>query len=356
MTKAAEKTSEPSYDFWKRSLAGEKPKMFVDDAQLGFYRKPIKERNDKGNNKRVGWSAVAIYMQDGVMTARVTSKMHITSGNTIYDAAGDELNELWSYVAGHPISESEYRQVAEEGMNWSDATDEVAVIPAANRDVAKSDNAPSEEVAPVQAHTDAITNAINSSKATIKTVASNEDAAVALGTKNRIAELRLACDKAGRAEYEPMHANYVKVRDPWQKPVKSADAEEKRLNGEILRWRESERQRIAKEQAEAERKQREIDEANARAADRAIARGEPEPMPEVEEVAMPIAIAPIIPTYGTRTVKEQVKKFAIIHDPVAAFAYFKTDYDLLERLDKLCTDAVRAGTNVPGVSYREGLL
>jgi hypothetical protein len=352
MTKTAEKPSEPSYDFWKRSLAGEKPKMFVDDPQLGFYRKPIKERNDKGNNKRIGWSAVAIYMQDGVMTARVTSKMHIASGNTIYDATGDELNELWSYVAGHPISESEYRQVAEEGMNWSDAADEVAVIPAANRDVAKSDNAP-EEIEPDKAHATAIDAAIGAAPVAVK---SDADAAVALGSKNRIAELRLAADKVGKSLYEPMFRKYTAEQKKWSPIIARATAKEKELNTAILSFRESERKRIAAEQAEAERKHREIDEANVRAADRAITRGEPEPMPEVEEVAMPVAAAPIVPTYGTRTVKEQVKKFAIINDPVAAFRRFQSDPDLMSRLEKLCTDAVRAGENVPGVTKREGLI
>jgi hypothetical protein len=342
MTKTAEKPSEPSYDFWKRSLAGEKPSMFVDDPQLGFYRRVLKLRDANGNNKKIGWSPVAIFMDGDMMTARVGMK----------DVTGDALNELWSYVASNPISEYEYRRVAEQDLDWSDLPGKDVDIPAANRDVAKSDNAP-EDIEPDKAHAAAIDAAIGAAPVAVK---SDADAAVALGSKNRIAELRLAADKVGKSLYEPMFRKYTAEQKKWSPIIARATAKEKELNTAILSFRESERKRIAAEQAEAERKQREIDEANARAADRAIARGEPEPMPEAEEVAMPVAAAPIIPTYGTRTVKEQVKKFAIINDPVAAFRRFQADPDLMLRLEKLCTDAVRVGENVPGVSYREGLL
>jgi hypothetical protein len=339
-----------SYEKWRRRLAGEKVMISPnpDEDDIGFYRKPITEpginaktgqRN--GKTKIIGWDPVAYYMADGMLCARIGNR----------DMTGDEVVDLWTWCCAHPISEAWYRDVAELGKPWPDAkvsTD----IPAANRDVAKSDNAP-EDIEPDKAHAAAIDAAIGAAPAAVK---SDADAAVALGSKNRIAELRLAADKAGKAIYEPMFRKYTAEQKKWSPIIARATAKEKELNTAILSFRESERQRVAKEQAEAERKQREIDEANARAADRAIARGESEPMPEIEEVAMPVQAAPIVPTYGTRTVKEQIKKFAIINDPVAAFSYFKTDYDLLTRLDKLCTDAVRVGTIVPGVTYREGLL
>jgi hypothetical protein len=331
-----------NYEFWKQSLAGEKPKMFVDDPQLGFYRKAIKQRDANGNSKRVGWLPVAIYLnEEKTIVARVGS----------VDMDGDDLNELWSYVAGHPITEAEYRSVEELGHDWSDA--KVAEIPAANRDVAKSDNA-APVGPPEQAHAEAIDNAI---KAAIPTVESETDAATALGSKNRIAELRLSCDHAGRIVYEPMYADYVKIRDAYQGPVKRADAEEKRLGKIILTFRESERQRIAKETAEAERKQRELDEANARAADRAIARGEAEQPPLVEEVAMPAPMAKIEPTYGNRALKEEVKLFL---DKVTSwdmlFAHYKNNADVQALLMKLAGADIKVGRTVPGTTTREGLI
>src|ERR1700677_3167987 len=130
-----------SYAFWKASLAGEKPKMFVDQPELGFYRNAVKQRDAKGNNKRVGWSPVAVFMDGDMMTARVGDR----------DVTGDALNELWSYIAGNPISEETYRAVAERGEPWPG---EIAAVPAANRDVTKEDNEP-HEVLTDKEHADA---------------------------------------------------------------------------------------------------------------------------------------------------------------------------------------------------------
>jgi hypothetical protein len=334
--------SEDPYQFWKDSMAGLKPKLYVDDPRLGFYRKPIKERNDKGNNKRVGWEPIAIFMVGNIMAARVG----------VTDITGDALNELWSYVAGNPISEEWFRTVYERGEAWPDAA-QPTNVPAANRDVAKSDNA-SEEVDPDKAHAAAIDAAIGAAPATVK---SDAEAAVALGSKNRIAELRLAADKAGKAIYEPIYRTYTAEQKKWSPIINRAAAKEKELNTAILSFRESERQRIAKEQAEADRKQREIDEANARAADRAIARGEPEPMPEVEEVAMPTQAAPIVATYGTRKIKEEVK---LILDRVtnwnALCTYYVENETLQALLMKLAAADIKAGRTVPGTVTREGLI
>ena len=155
--------------------------------------------------------------------------------------------------------------------------------------------------------------------AAIKAVTNETEAAQALGSKNRIAELRLAADKAGKAFYDPPYREYKRLHGLWSPMVARADAKEKELNRAILTFREFERQRIAKEQAEAIERQREIDEANERAAQRAIAAGEPEAAPKVVEVEMPSAPVPVLPTYGTRKLKEEVKT---ILDAI-------TDYDIV---------------------------
>ena len=180
------------YQYWKDALAGKNPKMFVDDPQSGFYRKPVKERNAAGNNKRVGWLPVAIFVDGEGMTetmiARVGSR----------DVTGDDLNELWSYVAANPISEETYRAVAERGEPFPD---EQPKVPAANREVTASDNAEPQDDTPLaEQHATAIDNAI---AAAIKKVTTEAEAAQALGSKNRIAELRLDADKVGRSLYDP---------------------------------------------------------------------------------------------------------------------------------------------------------
>lgn len=344
------------YRLWKALLAGEKGwQAFSDSPCAGFWRKPVIQRDQNGNNKRVGWTPVAIFRDGETMVGRV--------GNE--DMTGDSLSTVWTHCLKHPITEEVWRAVAERGEPWPDMINPdnyapalenrpaLGQIPAANRDVSKADNA-QPELSPEQEWAADIDAAIG---AALKTVTNEVEAAQALGSKNRIAELRLSCDKAGRSIYEPMHAAYVAVRDPWQAPVKRATEAEKRLNTAILTFRESERKRLAKEQAEAEQRQRELDEANARAADRAIARGEPEPMPEVEEVVVPATPAPIAPTYGSRKLKEQVK---IILDKVtnwnALCTYYIEDQELQALLMKLAAADIKAGRTVPGTITREGLI
>lgn len=330
------------YAFWRSALAGENPKMFVDQCELGFYRKALKERDAKGNNKRVGWIPVAIFMDGDVMTARVGMR----------DVIGDELNELWSYIAGQPISEETYRAVAERDEAWPDA---IAAIPAANRSVAQDDNA-APEVLTDKDHAAAIDSAIG---AALKTVTSETEAAQALGSKNRIAELRLAAEKAGKALYEPPFREYKSLLGLWSPIVARADAAEKALNRIILTFRETERQRISKEQAEVAERQRLLDGANARAADRAIAAGEPEPPPVVEEtLPQPVsALAEIAPTYGTRKLKEEVKTILdAVTDYDAVYAFLKNEPKVKALLLDLATAKVKAGFAVPGTTTREGLI
>lgn len=334
----------PDYTYWRTALAGEKPKMFVDDPQLGFYRKPIRERDAKGNNKTVGYDPVAIFIPGG-------GEMIAQIGHERLVVDRDKINELWSWVAGNPITEETWRAVAERDEPWPDFQP-METVPAANREVPKSDNAPPDEPLDVQ-HATAVDNAI---AAAIKTVTNEADAAKALGSKNRIAELRLAADKAGKAIYEPIYRQYTAEQKKWSPIVARAQAEEKRLNTEILTFREKERQRIAKEAAEAEAKRIAEEERNARAADRAIAAGEPEPPPVTTPAPEPAAAAPIVPTYGTRKLKEDLKKFIVIDDLHAVFVQFKGHQEVVDLLTKLAQAELNAGRQPAGTHYREGLI
>lgn len=329
------------YSYWKAAVAGQNPKMYVDDPQLGFYRKPVKQRDAKGNNKRVGWEPIAIFMESREIVASIGC-------NEIFVTDRDRLNELWSYVAGNPVSEEAWRAVAERGEAWPDET-----IPAADREVEKADNSEPEQPLDVQ-HATAVDNAI---AAAVKKVTSEEEAAQALGSKNRIAELRLAADKAGKAIYEPIYRQYTAEQKKWSPIVKRAKTKEDELETELLNYREKERQRIAAEQAEADRKQREIEEANARMADRAIAAGEPEPPPVVEEAPMVAAPPPITPTYGTRKLKEEVHFILdAVTDYDAVYVFLKEEPKVKALLLDLAAAKVKAGFKVPGTTIREGLI
>jgi hypothetical protein len=341
-----------NYTRWRKRLAGETVVAFTspDESDVGFYRLPIRERaqDTKGNNngrwKTIGWKPVALFVSGEDDLVCQIGPVLVTS---------DTRDEQWQWFVSHPISEEVWRAVYERGQPWPDF-ETAETVPAANRDVTAADNAPPEEPLDVQ-HATAIDNAI---AAALKAVTNEAQAAQALGSKNRIAELRLKADKDGKSEYEPLYTTYVESRDRWQAPVKRATAKEKELNTAILTFREKERQRIYAEQEAAATKQREIDEANQRAADRAIAAGLPEPEPIVETVDAPVfEPAPIQPTYGTRKLKEELHTILdSITDYDAVYAFLKGEPKVKALLLELATAKVKAGFVVPGTVTHEGFI
>lgn len=365
-----------SWDRWRERLAQKEAGLKItvpcytspDSEDEGFYRKPVtepelnKQGKTNGRKKIIGWEPIAYFLQNGQLVGVINNR----------DMTPNEMDDLWSWCVQHPIREDWYRTVSERGKPWPDLksadiishpdngigddmdrAEQAHEIPAANRDVAKDDNAPP-DVLPEVAHATAIDNAIS---AAIKKVTNETEAAQALGSKNRIAELRLAADKAGKIKYEPPYAEYKRLYGEWNPPVKRAEAKEKELNTIILTFRESERRRIAKEQADAEAKQRDIDEANERAAQRSIGAGEPELPPIVEGVAQPAPLAPVAPTYGTRKLKEEIHQILeSVTDFDAVYIFLKNDPKVKALLTELATAKVKAGFTVPGVVTREGLI
>lgn len=343
----------PNYKYWQAALAGEKPRAIVEQCELGFYRMGVYQRDGKGNNKRIGWRPVAVFMNGDVMTARIGSE---ADGR---DLTGDGLGELWSFIAGNAISEGHYREVAEHGKRWwDDPAPPVVHVPGVvsnrePREITSADNNPP-EVLTDKDHAAAIDSAIG---AAIKIVTNETEAAQALGSKNRIAELRLAADKAGKALYDPPFREYKRLHGAWSPMIAKATAAETVLNRSILTFREKERQRVAAEQAAADAKQREIDEANERAAQRAIAAGVQEPAPEVIEIEQPAVPKPIVPTYGSRRVKEELHPILdAITDYDAVYAFLKAEPKVKALLLDLAAAKVKAGFTVPGTTTRQGLI
>jgi hypothetical protein len=358
---------------WRKRLelvtAGVKPKDWpaevcatTDSAtpdDCGFYRLAIKERvplkNGQGTKSTtVGYEPVMLVVHQGELTA-------IIGDQTV---RGSDLHHKFLWFVSFPISRDWYVGVTQKGQpwQWPDAPKEVIAIrdqnvpipvPAANREVEKTDNI-EPEVAPEVEHATGIDNAIS---AALKKVANETEAAQALGSKNRIAELRLAADKAGKALYQPLYQQYQSLYSAWNPMVKRAEAAEKVLNTAILTFRESERKRVVAEQEAADARQREIDEANERAAQRAIASAEPEPAPIAEEVEQPAPLAPIAPTYGTRKIKEEVKHILeSVTDFAAVYTFLKDEPKVKALLTELAAAKIKAGFAVPGTVTREGLI
>jgi hypothetical protein len=353
-----------AYDNWKKRLEVAKlPTVAARRAELtrlglnsmeptmmdaGYYRIPQTVKDASGNGKNVitGYVPVALWSENGAVVG-VRGQDEMTP---------EQIVDGWTWFCSHPISYDLYQAVAERGEPWPDISATPEDEPAGTR--LQENQPPAEDKPALPAHerfAAAIDAAISAAATLI--VDSTDADAIAQGSKNRIAEIRLAGEKVGKREYEPMHAAYVEVRDRWLKPVNRATVAEKAIQTKILTFRESERKRVAAEQAEAARVQREKDEANERAAQRAIASGAAEP-PPVVEAPPPVTPAPAAaaPTYGSRTVKSELKKFAVIENDVEVYKHFAAYPDVQELLQKLATNAIRNGQTVPGATFREGLV
>lgn len=377
-----------SYDHWRQRLAiAQKYSTVAErraaiaalkinfsqpgEADEGYYRKPItvKDASGNGRNVVVGWIPVSYFMIDGKLVGSIGAA---GAGRDMTDQEiGDE--ELWSYVVSNPIPYEWYSVVADHGDPWPDSDEAVAKqrlaeievhpgperlppLDPIERIIGRADNAPPELLPEVE-HATVIDNAIGAAEDLMK-VTTEEEAAQALGSKNRIAELRLKASKVGKAKYEPLHAAYVAEREKWLPMIARAEAVEKRLNTAALTFRDAERKRLAKIKADQLEAQRLQDEANARAADRAIAAGEPEPEPVVDELPpTPAPPAPIIPTYGKAKLREEEKTFLdAITDFEAVYRFFKNDPAVKSMLTTLAERAVKNGQTVPGTTTRRGLI
>jgi hypothetical protein len=257
----------------------------------------------------------------------------------------DEVKDesLWSWVCRNHIAYEIYKSVAEDGDPWPDQPRSTNVMVA-------TDNVPLQKTR--QDYQDEIeaTCASAPNKVTDKL-----EAEEALGIKNRIAELRLEADKVGKSIYQPMHAAYSKMQKAWSGMVKTAQVHEEMIDKAVRIWREQERQRFLKEEAEQARLVAEEEERLARAADRAIARGEPEPEPDVEEIVAPPPPAPITPVYGRASAaKQELKTFVTITDEAKVAAFFRGSPELVAVLQRLAERTVKLGQEVPGTTTRQG--
>ena len=358
-----------SYDNWIARMAGQKVTSFL-QAQAedeGYYRKPVTEKLPNGRNKILGYVPVAYFLDTDGDGPEILHGV-IGAGENLRNMTDAEVNgeDIWSYVCRNPISYETYVDVVDDGKPWPDESKwlgvEIEPLPRRLSDNQPDPAQPDAEVEPAapveppKPRHELLAAAIaREIAAAPKKVEALDQAELAAGAKNRIAELRLTANREGEAEYKPAYAEYKRLFDRWTPMVKAGEAEEKRLNTAVLRFRESERQKAAAAAAKAAQEAQDQADAIERAAQRAIAQGEPEMPPPVAEAPPPQA-PPVVPTYGTRKVKEELKLFAVIGDWASAFEHFQNDAELRARLEKLCTDAVRAGATIPGVTTREGLI
>lgn len=335
-----------SYKFWQESIEGLEPKMYVDDPRLGFYRRGVYERDAKGNNRRVGWTPVAIFIDDANnLTAAVGAK---------YVTDRDQINELWSYVAANPISEEWYRAVAERNEPWPDAHD-----PSKNRvvEIDGGKGVLTTDPRYVTTVTEESTEQkliaeINQAKAGVTQydkIDSDEMAGRALSLKNEITTLAGKLDKIREGLVRPHVDAQAEINGKYNPIIKGAKVQSDILRVRIGNWEDWKRDQARKDQIEAERKARE----HAEAARKAEEAGKP--APEAPPPVVPNAPAPkaqIAAAVG-RKASVTVKKFVVSIDIDKTFAFFREKPELQQFLLQMAQRSVDAGITVPDAIVEE---
>lgn len=345
-----------SFDKWRKRLAGEKVMTFTSPTieDEGYYRKPITEKaaNGSGRNIITGWIPIAYFIESYGTEDRLVGVV----GDR--DMTDNEVIELWTWCVKYPISEELYRAV-ERGEPWPDLQDAKGwtIRPPGYMysddlaDVTKTDvepltnwaghnnPPPDEAVPPDVALADAIDNAIKAAPTTIET---DEDAALVGGSRNRIAELKNEANAIRVKEKQPHLDAERKVDGKWQPMIKRAETAAIGLTTLIRKHEQKKRDDAAAAEA-----------AVQRAADRAIASGEPEPPPVVVETSAPLA--QVKPTYG-RAIPMTEKTFAVIDDQDAVYKHFKRNPRMVTLLQTLAQEDVTAGLAVPGTHTRKGVI
>ena len=332
--------TKPSYSYWRDALAGKKPTAYVDQPELGFYRKGVYRKEPNKRATRVGWTPVAIYIAGGALTAAIGG-INDRMCQILIDR--DQIAELWSFVSANPISEEWYRVVAEQGGAWPDSHDASSVPPPiAETIMGATEPSSSEKIAAAVKADGALTGGYQG-------IDSDEMASRARSLQNSLLGHRSAAEKAYNEENRPLLDRQKELRGIWFPIRDEADAHIKTLAKEMGKWEDTKREAARRAQAEADKAARE----HAEAVRKAEAANKPAPpAPPKIEPNTPAPAAQIRGGAG-RAASVTVQKFVTAIDAAKVFEQFKGNAEVLELLTALAQKAVRAGLDVPGATVEE---
>ena len=313
-----------NYDYWRKALAGEKPKMFVDEPQVGFYRKAVYTKEPNKAAKRTGWTPVAVFLtpdanMQGVLTAVIGNRQ---------ETDRDKINELWSYCAANPISEETYRAVAERGEPWPDSHETVPSISVANSTsmlwpLVLSDGTKIERHEAIGADLEEASKHL----AKFAVIESDEQSSKARSLQQRFLDLRGEAKKHYDALNDPLLAEQKRIRGIWFPIRDRADEAATKLREAMGKWEDEKRKaaKVAAERAEA---------------GQPAASNVPPPSPQIKG--------------GTgRAASVKVETVVTSIDVDKVFEQFKTAPQVVELLNILAQKAIRAGIPVPGAVTEE---
>lgn len=318
------------YANWQKRLAGEKIPTYESDVDVGFYRK----RNKDKETKAITWEPVAFWMDGEELAGRIGNR----------DLTADQCVALWTWVVAYPITEEEYRRVAEQGLPWSDA----------HTPAPKAKNAPAASPAPANAVSEpTLSEQIEKLAAGASQYAKIEDdgtAKRAQSLRASLTELAGKADKARAAEKEPHLEAGRKVDAQWMPVVKLAKDTAATIRSAMEAW-ENEKRRIARiaaekaerERLEFERQRREAEVKNAPPPPPPVAPPPPNTPPPSEQIRGAVGRAAAVSVWHE----------VIVDDEAAAYAALKGDAELSALIKKLAQKKTDAGMTVAGTHTEE---
>lgn len=358
------------YTRWRQRLAGEKVVTYTepDEADVGFYRLPIKERkqNAAGQNngqwKTIGFKPVALFVQpaiDGALVCQI--------GAQVVDE--DRRNDAWTSFVRHPITEEVWRAVVENDQPWPDFQEPAtcdrcgghlganhACIPEPPTFENGNPDIVMEPKATPIAPQDTIKQRLATLKAQVAAFAkieSDEQSSAARGLQAKFLEVR--GEAAGHYETanRPLLDQQKKLREIWF-PLRDEADEAKTALGDAMGLWEDVKRAAAKRAEEATKRLQEQAKRDAEwkgAEPGSIAHVDPEPVKPVASNAPPPAAQ--IKAAGARTANVKLAKIVTEIDVDKAFAQFRLAPEVREVLMSLAQRAVTAGLPVDGATIEE---
>lgn len=328
---------------WRKRLAGDKTvPTYETEPDQGYYRTPITQKTLGGATQKIGWRATAYFYDAGALHCVVDGQY----------VSRDRAIELWLWCVQHPITEEQYRAVADRGEPWFDAPQtgvppRTPTAPSAAEAVIGHNQPPADAGPdPLAELRETIANAVGSVK-DIK-VTTDEEAQRAQGSRARLLELTSQAKREGEAQYKPHYDRYKGLYDRYKAVWESAETAAAVLrralsDHETAKLKE---QRRIEEEARVAAAAAEDAAAKARRNHKAVPPA-PAPAPPPPERASTIKGG-----YG-KAASVQMVKFAVVEDWKVVAAHYSGVAEIQVLLQRLANADAKAGIAIPGAKIDE---
>lgn len=318
-------TMENEFSWWARALSGEKVEITADAPQSGFYR--MRRAKDGP------WLPVMIRQHDGNLRCRVAD-----------DSAVDP-HDVWTYCAGNPVSKEAAAHAFKHGQWETDAP----II---------GDNSGALSLADqIQEYAAQAMDWLRK----IGGIKDKKQSDMAANYRAELLRLSKEADAAREAEKRPHDDAAKAVQAKWKPHIEHAKCAADTIRDELTKWMRAEEARLEAERrakweaeqkaAEEARKAIEAQRAKQLADDPIAAMTSPEPeLPELPSMPEPAKVQ-AGGQRGRKTGLREVTSYVVI-DHAAALAFFAESESVRELVQKLASQACKAGVTVPGVQTK----